>query len=185
MEQSSLVKLQASYDIQVQWRGFELHPETPIGGIALTTLFRGRSIDKIRSKMQAFADEFGVQMTIPDHLANTRRALAMSEYARDEGCLDQFRTAATRAYWVESRDLENLEDLGHIAAASGLDPASALAASEDPAFLARVQATREEGMDRMVSGVPTLFIGAMPVVGCQRYETFEKVAALAGLSPRA
>ena len=184
MEQSSLVKLQADYDVNVQWRGFELHPETPIGGIPLTTFFRGRSIEKIRAKMQAFASEFGVEMHIPDHLANTRRALAMSEFARDEDCLDAFREAATQAYWLEGRDLENENDLRHVAAGAGLDEVDALEASQAPAYLARVQATREEGMDRVVTGVPTLFFGGMPVVGCQRYETFEKVAALAGLLPR-
>lgn len=184
MEQSSLVKLQTRYDIEVQWRGFELHPETPTGGIPLTTLFRGRPIEKIRSKMQAFASEFGVEMRIPDHLANTRRALAMSEFARDEDCLDAFREASSRAYWIEGRDLEDEGDLRHVAGAVGLDEVDALAASTAPAYLARVQATREEGMERMVTGVPTLFFGGMPVVGCQRYETFEKVAALAGLRPR-
>jgi predicted DsbA family dithiol-disulfide isomerase len=184
MEQSSLVKLQANYACEVNWRGFELHPETPIGGIAVAALFPGRPIEKIRARMQDFAREFGVDMVIPAHLANTRRALAISEYARDKSALDSFRQEATRAYWVDGRDLENDDDLHHIAEAAGLDPAEALAASHDALYLQRVQDTRDEGMDRMVTGVPTLFFKGMPVVGCQPYETIEKVAKLAGLPPR-
>ena len=181
MEQSSLVKLQEEYDVDIQWQGFELHPETPVGGIPVTTLFRGRSMEKIRSRMQSFAQEFGVQMLVPDHLANTRRALAMSEYARDQGKLSSFREEATQAYWVRGMDLEKPSDLQTIAEAAGLDPALALEASAAPEYVDRVQAIREEGMNKMVTGVPTLFFGGMPVVGCQRYETFDKVAKLAGL----
>lgn len=184
MEQSSLVKLEANYDVDIQWRGFELHPETPLGGIAVSSLFPGRPIEKIRSRMQAFASEFGVEMRIPDHLANTRRALAMSEFARDDGKLADFREEAMQAYWVQGRDLESEADLSHIAEAAGLSVAEAVAASIDPVYLDRVQRTREEGMERMVTGVPTLFLAGMPVVGCQRYETFEKVAKIVGLTPR-
>jgi predicted DsbA family dithiol-disulfide isomerase len=184
MEQSSLVKLQEDYDVDIQWHGFELHPETPVGGIAVTSLFRGRSIEKIRSRMQSFAIEFGVQMLVPDHLANTRRALAMSEFARDQGKLDAFRDVATQAYWVQGMDLEKTSDLQKIAEAAGLDAPQAIEASAAPEYLARVQAIREEGIERMVTGVPTLFFGDMPVIGCQRYETFDKVAKLAGLEPR-
>jgi predicted DsbA family dithiol-disulfide isomerase len=184
MEQSSLVKLQENYDVEIHWRGFELHPETPIGGIAVTTFFQGRPIEKIRSRMQTFAREFGVEMVMPDHLANTGRALAMSEFARDEGKLDAFREHATQGYWTMGRDLENEDHLKKIANAAGLPAQEALEASIDPVFTDRVQKTREEGIKRMVTGVPTLFFGGMPVVGCQRYETFEKVATLAKLSTR-
>ena len=184
MEQSSLVKLEADYEVEIQWRGFELHPETPTGGIAVSSLFPGKPIEKIRSRMQAFAKEFGVEMVIPDHLANTRRALAMSEFARDEGKLDAFREQATQAYWVQGRNLELEADLRHIAEAAGLPATEALDASIDPMFIGRVQKTREEGIESMVTGVPTLFFLGMPVVGCQRYETFEKVAKIVGLTPR-
>lgn len=184
MEQSSLVRLQEEFDVDVDWRGFELHPDTPLGGIAVTRLFPGRSIEGMRSRMTQFAREFGVDIVLPEHLPNTRRALAMSEFARDQGRLDAFRQAATEAYWLHGRDLEDEADLARIAKQAGLDASSAIAASSAPAFVQRVIATREDGIDRMVTGVPTLFFGAMPVVGCQRYETFQKVALRARLTPR-
>jgi predicted DsbA family dithiol-disulfide isomerase len=176
MEQSSLVRLQQEFDIDVEWRGFELHPETPPGGVSIADLFRGRSIEKIRTRMARFGAEFGVEIVVPEHLSNTRRALAMAEYARDQGALDAFRNRATRGYWVEARDLEKDADLSVIASEAGLDARAALEASLSPEYLGRVSRTREEGMDRMVSGVPTLFLGGMPVVGCQRYETFAMIA---------
>jgi predicted DsbA family dithiol-disulfide isomerase len=184
MEQSSLVRLKESFDVEVEWRGFELHPETPVGGMPVASLFGGRSIEGMRARMTEFASEFGVEIVIPDHLPNTRRALAMSEFARDQNCLDAFRQAATEGYWLHGRNLEDDDDLAHMATQSGLEASSALSASRDATYLQRVAATREDGIDRMVTGVPTLFVGGMPVVGCQRYETFEQVALRAGLEPR-
>ncbi len=32
-EQSNLVRLQEEFDVEVDRRGFELHPETPVGGM--------------------------------------------------------------------------------------------------------------------------------------------------------
>ncbi len=184
MEQSSLVKLQANFEVEIVWRGFELHPETPIGGMPVSALFPGKSVERMQARMEAFASEFGVAMVVPAHLSNTRRALTMAEYARDQGKLDEFRNQATRAYWLDGLNLERDEDLARIAGDSGLDKEDALAASLDENYVGRVMATRAEGMDRMVSGVPTLFMGGMPIVGCQRYETFEKVAKRAGWKSR-
>ncbi len=176
--------MQAEFAIDIEWLGFELHPETPVGGMPLTRLFPGRSIAAMHERMSHFAAEFGVDMVFPDRLSNTRRALAMSEYARDQGRLAAFRDAATHGYWARSMDLEDESDLSQIAEEAGVDPALALAASADPSYLQRVARIREQGIEHMVSGVPTLFVGDMPIVGCQRYETFERVLDRAGVARR-
>jgi predicted DsbA family dithiol-disulfide isomerase len=176
MEQSSLVRLREEFEIEVEWRGFELHPETPIGGVSVTKLFPGRSLASMRRRMSSFAAEFGVEMEVPEHLSNTRRALAMAEFARDRGRLEEFRQSATEGYWRRGLDLEDEKHLGEMAIESGLDPQEALDASTSAAFVDTVARTREEGMDKMVSGVPTLLLGSFPIVGCQRYETFQMIA---------
>jgi predicted DsbA family dithiol-disulfide isomerase len=163
MEQSSLVRLKSEFDVEVSWRGFELHPETPIGGIAVTDLFRNTTLEKIRKHISRFGAEFGVEILVPEHLSNTRRALAMSEFARDQGRLEAFREEAMRAYWQEQADLEKEQVLRSIAMRAGLDQEEALLASTSDNYVNRVR---------------------MPVVGCQRYETFEKMAERAGATRR-
>lgn len=152
--------------------------------MALSLVFRGRPVDKIRARMASFGAEFGVTIRVPAHLSNTRRALAMAEFARDQGLLEEFREAATRAYWQEEKDLEDSQDLAQIAENAGLEVPLALMASQSDPYLRRVAATREMGIERMVTGVPTLFFGEMPVVGCQRYETYQILADRAGLTRR-
>ncbi len=139
----------------------------------------------MRSRLQAFAQSFGVTgMGSPERLPNTRRALAMAEYARDHDRLDAFREGAMRAHWQENRNLENEADLRAVALGAGLEPDAALAASHDTRFLARVDSAREEANDRGVTGIPTFFFEGIPVVGCQPYEQLEAAARAAGAARR-
>lgn len=141
-------------------------------------------MESLRERMTEFAEEFGVAMMIPEHMCNTRRALAISEYAREQGRLEAFRDAATQGYWTRGMDLENDEDLAKIAESAGLDPGAALQASTSDAYVLEVLQNRQLGIEEMVTGVPTLFIAGMPVVGCQRYETFARVMERAGVPRR-
>ncbi len=184
-EHASLVRLVAEFDVALDWRGFELHPETPPGGVTLAQLFGAGRVAGMKEYMKRFAAQFGVtDMGHPDRLPNTRRAIAVAEYARDEGRLTPFRLAAMDAHWRRGQDLESDVDLAAIASGVGLDGEAAVAASRDPRLLARVDAAREEASDRGVTGIPTFFFGDFPVVGCQPYETLARVAARAGYRRR-
>jgi predicted DsbA family dithiol-disulfide isomerase len=120
------------------------------------------------------------------YLWNTRRALAATERARDEGKLDAFRRAAMDAYWIEGREIESDAALAAIAERAGVAPAAAVAAAAAAHYLARVDAARAEAHEQGVSGIPTFFFGEMPLVGCQPYDALARAARHAGapLRPR-
>ena len=168
----------------VDWRGFELHPETPPGGIPVSALFGAARTAAMHDRMVRFAAQFGVTMNLPDHLPNTRRALAVAELARERDHLDAFRAAAMRAHWREGRNLEDDATLRALAETVGLDPAEALAASTSPVYLGRVDELRGEASGAGVQGIPTFLLGSQRVVGCQPYETIRLVALRAGAKPR-
>jgi predicted DsbA family dithiol-disulfide isomerase len=185
-EQSTLPRLLQEFDLAVEWCGFELHPGTPKGGMPLSTLFPPARLPALRAQMQQFAARFGISaIDQPDHIPNSRRALAIAEWARDRGQLDAFRESAMVAHWREARNLENDDDLRAIAARVGLDPDQALAAADDPAILARVDRRQIDARQHGVTGIPTFFIGEEEVVGCQPYEVLAAAARRAGARPRA
>jgi predicted DsbA family dithiol-disulfide isomerase len=142
--------------------------------------------------VREFAARFGIHdMRPPQRLANTRRALAVAQRARADGLLDAFRAAAFDHYWRAGRPLEPDEDLREIARAAGLDEAVALAATEDPATLAEVDAARGRARAAGVTGIPTFeFLPVEPgaealrVVGCQPYEVLAESARRAGAQRR-
>lgn len=185
-EESSLVRLQEEFEIELDWRGFELHPETPPGGQRLADRYGEQRFAEMAAYLRGFARAFGVQgMRIPERTPNTRKAMAVAEWARDQGRLHPFRRAAMDAHWREGRDLEDDAVLAVLARTAGLDPARAVAAATDPAFVARVDAMGAEAERAGVSGIPTFFVGERKVVGCQPYEVVAAEAALAGARRRA
>jgi predicted DsbA family dithiol-disulfide isomerase len=169
------------YQLSFDWRGFELHPETPEGGIEMSRRFGARA-EQMRDRITQFAASFGVHdLNHPERLPNTRRALAIGELARDRGLLHPYRESAMRAHWRDGLDLEKDEDLAVIARRAGLDPDEALAASRDPAYLQRIDAIREEAHALGVDGIPTfIFNGELAVVGCQPYPILAGAAEEAG-----
>lgn len=165
----------------MDWRGFELHPETPEGGAELAALFGEGRIEPMREYVHQFAARFGItDLRHPDRISNTRRALAVAELARDRERLDAFRHAAMDAYWRDGLDLEDEAVIRRIAQGVELDPDRAAAAMTDPELLARVDAMRRESIEAGVTGIPTFFIGDEKVVGCQPYEVLEEAVERAG-----
>ena len=168
----------------MSWHGFELHPEVPPGGRGVDELFGAARAAEYRDYLQRFAEGFGVPIGWPARVPNTRRALALTEFARERGKLEEVRDATMAAHWLEGKNIEAGDDLRAIAVAAGLDADAALAAADDPAYLARVDAARERAHELGVTGIPTFLIGDRRAVGCQPYEQLRRLAEQAGISRR-
>jgi predicted DsbA family dithiol-disulfide isomerase len=123
-------------------------------------------------------------MRAPERVNNTRRVLAVAEWARDQGKLPAFRHEALEAHWQRGEDLEDAEVLAKLAERAGLPAEGAREAMDAPRYQARVDALGAEGRAAGVSGIPTVFIGNVRVVGCQPYEAFAEAARRAGAKPR-
>jgi predicted DsbA family dithiol-disulfide isomerase len=183
-EVSSLVRLQEEYDVELDWRGFELHPDTPPGGRRLAEVFGEARSAAMRDYLVRFAADFGVTgMTFREVMPSTRRALAVAEYARDQGRLHPFRAAAMEAAWRHGQDVEDPEVLALCARAAGLDPVAAVESFDEPTYLARVMNMGAEARRMGVTGIPTVLIGTRRVVGCQPYEVLAAAASAEG-APR-
>ena len=170
----------------MDWRGFELHPEIPVGGKPTTSLFPADRVVGMHSYLKNFAAKFGIKdLRLSEHLPNTRRALAMAEYAREQGQLPAFWDAAMKGYWRDGLNVEDPDDLRRIVSATDLDTEEALAAMDADRYLERIDALREEAGRMGVAGIPTFFFGDSrpPVVGCQSYEELERAALRAGAQP--
>lgn len=139
----------------------------------------------MRKYIHEFAERFGVYgMGEPEQLTNTRRVLAVAEYARDQGKLDDFRTVAMDAYWMHGKNLENEEEIREISQQADLDADAAVRVLNDPRYLKRVEDLRMEAAKMGVTGIPTFFIGDECIVGCQPYEVLEEAVRKAKFDQR-
>jgi predicted DsbA family dithiol-disulfide isomerase len=183
-ERSSLTRLKNEFDLAIDWRGFELRPDTPEEGIDMAKVFPASRLAMMAERRRETARHFGVTMGDPTRLPNTRKALAIAEWARDQGKLWEFRDAAMDSHWLQAGDLGDDGNLAKVASSVGLDGAKAVKAGHDDVYLDRVRANRDLGERRGVEGVPTSFIGHRAVVGCAPYEDFVEMAEQAGVARR-
>ncbi len=170
----------------MDWRGFELHPETPAGGKDLSKIFPGAQAEQFQQYILDFAAQSGLaDLNLSSHIPSTRAPLAVTEYAREEGLLHPFKEAAMAAHFREGLDIERPEVLAELAQRAGLDPDGAVDAAGDPKYLDRVDALRDEAHGLGVSGIPTFFFGdGPPIVGCEPLERLSWAAERAGAVKR-
>lgn len=157
----------------------------PAGGRPTSDLFPTEMLEQFEQHLNTVASRFGFSrpLRLGDHLPSSRAALAMTEYAREQGSLTPFREAVMDAYWLDGLGLESPEELGRVASQVGLDENAATAAMESPDYLGRVDALRDEAAGLAVTGIPTFFFGEARITGCEPYEVLAQAAEAAG-APR-
>ncbi len=148
-------------------------------------LFPGMMTPERKALMQQFAASFGVRgMKQPTTLVNTRRALAVAEFARYQGKLGDYRRLTMEAYWKEGKDIENSGVLAALARASSLDPEKAVLAADDPGYLNRVDAREDQFRKVGVGGIPAFIFGREILEGCQPYDVLAAAAVRANAKRR-
>ena len=173
------------YELELDWRGFELHPETPPGGMRLDEYFPPERLAGMAEYMKEFAARFGItDFKQRDRIPNTRRALALAEVAREEGRLEPYRQRAMHAHWRDGMNLEDDADLETIARDAGLSADAVERSKTDPRYLERIDAIRDEASAIGVQGIPTFVIGRYGFSGAQPYENFVALAERAGATKR-
>jgi predicted DsbA family dithiol-disulfide isomerase len=167
----------------VEWRPFELNPETPPEGLERGTA-SGRS-----SPVIEIAHAAGIQMVRTSVIPNSRPSLEASEWVRDTApeAFDRFHAAVFRAYFVEDRNIGDVDVLARIAVDEGLDGEALRGAVTSRAYAAAV----DEGIGwagaHGISSTPFFILVAdklYGVPGAQEYVVFEQVMERLGVPRR-
>jgi len=163
--------------VVVDWRPFELHPETPRTGANLAgRLGSSGRARAYRDNILMLAHESGIDMRMPPVVANSHLALEAAEFAREHGGFDAYHHALMRAYFEEGRDLGDVETLIEIARASGVDDQQLRQALADETYAARIdEITRAAREDEIVSTPTFIYEGGFRLTGAQDYAVFRSI----------
>jgi len=170
----SIDKLKQNYPVTTRWIHFPLHPETPPEGKSLAELFAGRDITPMRERMKALMAEAGLEYGERTHTYNSRLAQELGKWADSKPGGEEIHDALYRAYFVDNKNIGNIDELVKIAESVGLEEDEARQVLESREYSDAIDEDWQRSRETGVTGVPTFFGNDLVVVGCQPYETLEK-----------
>ncbi len=169
-------RLEKEFAADVEWKGFEIHPETPLDGSDLTSLgFDEATAGAISSQVLKLGKDADLKLNLPSRISNSRLALQIAEFAKEQGKFKEYHEAVFKAYWQEGRDIGDREKLFSLASQVGLDLEDLVSYLESGKAAEKWSQHFKEARERGISGVPTFVIGNRMVVGAQPYEVLAKV----------
>jgi predicted DsbA family dithiol-disulfide isomerase len=171
-------QLKPEFNFELEWHGYEIHPEWPEDGIAPERAFASMDMETRRAaweRILEMASSVGLEMKSPARLCNSRNALAAGEYAKDAGRAAQFAERIFRAYFCEGADIGDPAILAALGAEAGLDPIAVAEAIKSPKYDMRLKNNAMIAHSRGVDGVPTFFLGEYALRGAQSIDTMRKI----------
>lgn len=113
----------------------------------------------------------------PDYPLRPSRALRAALLAGEQGRAEAFVRDVMGAYWVDGKDISDLEVLGELGAAAGLDPQGVRAAATDDAYKQTLQTNLTEAVADGIFGVPTAVLDGKRFFGNDHLELLGKYLA--------
>jgi predicted DsbA family dithiol-disulfide isomerase len=171
------------HPFQIQWHPFQLNPDMPPEGVPkrayLEQKFGGKArVDAVHERLREVARAAGVDMDPdkPQRMPNTLNAHRLVHWAGIEGVQQAVVDALMRAYWVEGRDIGDLETLAAIAGEQGMDAEATLRLLTSDADAEDIAARDADARAKGVTAVPTFLIAQHYVVsGAQPPELWGQV----------
>jgi predicted DsbA family dithiol-disulfide isomerase len=166
--------LESEHGAKVEWLPFDLHPEYPPEGIPREELTR-RYSEGVHERTRQMVEAAGLTYNPPpDLVPNSRKALEVTELARDRGLHEEVHTRLMHAYWEEGRNIGDEEVLLRLVEEAGLDPDEAREALAERRYTERVDASTSAAQRQGINGIPAFVLDEqLLLMGAQPRETFE------------
>jgi predicted DsbA family dithiol-disulfide isomerase len=171
-------RLKHEFDILLEWRGFQIHPDWPAEGIpAAQARETGDAASRVAlwERISAMAEAVGFSIKPPAVLTNSRAALAATEFARESGRDEALEERIYRAYFNDGVNIGDAQIVARLAGEAGLDAGEVADAIKSPRYEMRLKNNSLAAHQRGVSGVPTFFIGEYPLVGAQSLDAMRSI----------
>ncbi len=173
-----MLKLKPEFNIDLEWRGYQIHPEWPAEGIPVEKARSASDMDTrqaIWKRITAMAEAEGLEIKAPSVFTNSHAALAACEFAREKGKAEEFEARVFRAYFVEGGNIGDATLVARLGAEVGLDQTEVAEAVKSPRYAMRLKNNALAAHQRGVTGVPTFFIGEYPLVGAQSSDVVRQI----------
>lgn len=127
------------------------------------------------ARLRQVASDLELPFGSRTHTYNSRRAQELGKWAEQQDCGDEFQNAVYRAYFVDGKNIAQLDTLSEIAAAIGLNPAAAKQVLIEQSHAEAVDIDWQRARTMKITAVPTLLYDNRRLVGFHPYESFQKL----------
>ncbi|MBF0278369.1 MAG: DsbA family protein [SAR324 cluster bacterium] len=177
MSTGRIQKLKENYNVDLQWSYFPLHPETPQEGRSLKDLFGSSDADIAakNERMKNLMEEEGLPYGKRSMTYNSRLAQELSKWSDSQPDGQRIHAGLYRAYFVEGKNIGEIEELLHITEKAELPVEEAREVLEKRRLREAVDLDWGKARQMGVTGVPTFAAGQYMVVGAQPYDVLEQL----------
>lgn len=177
-----LQHLQSDYEVLVNFRFIEIHPDTPAQGTTIDTLdYSDEQWQGMMDGLVEMAQEEGITLAPVRMLANSHRALLLAEAVKKEGrdIFYAFNHALYREYFLSGRNIGDADVLRLIAQECGVSDRVIENAWTDTELEKILQMNMNMAVKAGVTCTPTFFIGQRRLTGAVPESTLRQAAEAA------
>jgi predicted DsbA family dithiol-disulfide isomerase len=164
----------AEYGIEVEWKGYEIHPEYPPQGKKRRQSFRAmRTAESLRSVMEEEETKF----KLPGFITNSRLCLEAAEFSKTKGKFIEFHNLCYQSYFLERKNIGDRDTVLEIGNTAGIDRDELELNLKSEEIAGILQSYRRDAQKIDVLGVPTVVFNDFRVHGVQSVETYRSIIA--------
>lgn len=167
-----LEKLRDEYELDIDWRFLEIHPDNPPEGKPVSELgYPPQQWQMMMDNLARMAQEEGVTLAERTFTTNSRRALKLAEAVRrhQPHAFEALNRQLYEAYFLRRENIGDPEVLRALAGACGVDPLIVDKAWDEPDYEETLTRNQESAGRLGIGGTPTyvfgdrVYSGAIPV----------------------
>ncbi len=150
--------MKQEFDLRDEWFPFEIHPETPRGGVLLTESLPHIDWPDLYARLREMGKPYDKVFADVTLLPNSNEILQAGEYALEKGAFEQFNEAVFKAYFSDLKDIGAREVILDVAQECGLDAIELGRALDENRYQERLRAVTEEVHANGINSAPTFII---------------------------
>ena len=168
-------KLKKSIPLADEWVTWEIHPNAPLEGQTIQDIRPGVDLAERRQKLNGLGEPVGLVPGNSEFLPNTRLALQILEFAKENNKVHEWIDRVYHASFVEGKNIGDRSVLLDIAGAMNLDIDQIRQALDTGYYAHLLLEHDQECMEKKVEWVPTIYSGDEKILeGVFTFSVFEE-----------
>ena len=167
-----ILKLSDEFDLSLDWKGIEIHPEFPPEGKKRSKTIKSKSFAK---SIYTMAKEDNIEIKLPGYSTNSRMALEAAEFAKTKDMFLDYHIGIYEAYFVKGLNIGDKNIILKVAENAGLEVDELEKCLKNRSMFDSIEKNKEQSENNLVLGVPTFVFGNFPLHGIQSTQTMRNI----------